>query len=55
MSAELCDVTSVEVEEEAVRYGGTGYIVTLKFAGGYSLGVTETATMADRRYVSPHS
>ena len=47
---ELEDVEQVKVEEEDVRYAGTGYMVVLLFGTGYSIGVTETATMGDKRY-----
>ena len=49
VTANLGDITQVCVEEETVRYFTNGYLVVLKFADGYSLGVTETATTGGRR------
>ena len=41
---------SVSVEDEEVKYAGIGYIVVLHFSAGYSLGVTETAVISDKRF-----
>ena len=40
----------VNVREEDMKYGSTGYVVVLNFMSGYSMGVTEVATSDDRRY-----
>ena len=39
----------MSVEEEEVKYAGISYIVALHFSAGYSLGVTETAVIGDKR------
>lgn len=51
MVGEIDEVVGVAVEAEDVKYGGTAYTVILKFAAGYSIGVTETATTGNRRLV----
>ena len=43
---------SVTVEEEDVSYGTKAYLVVMNFASGFSISVTESAVLADRRYVS---
>ena len=45
------EVISVNVREEDMKYGSTGYVVVLNFLSGYSMGVTEVATSDDRRYL----
>ena len=44
------EVISVNLREEDMKYGSTGYVVVLNFLSGYSMGVTEVATSDDRRY-----
>ena len=46
----LDEIVRVSVESEEVKYVGNGYSVVLHFAPGYSLGVTETATIGEKRW-----
>ena len=39
----------VSVESEEVKYVGNGYVVIMHFAPGFAIGVTETATVGDKR------
>lgn len=48
-TAALDEIVRVSVESEDVKYVGKGYSVLVRFAPGYSIGVTETATIADKR------
>ncbi|XP_006635421.1 cytochrome b-245 chaperone 1 homolog [Lepisosteus oculatus] len=46
--AELKHIRDVSVEEEKVRYLGTGYMVVLRFATGFSHPLTQNATLGGR-------
>lgn len=39
----------MRIQEEEVKYAGIGHLVVLLFSPGYSIGVTDTATVENRR------
>lgn len=45
---QLCDIC---VQEEKVRYLGTGYVLMLRVAAGFSYPLTQSATLGGRKYV----
>eukprot|EP00058_Branchiostoma_floridae_P010023 XP_002595511.1 hypothetical protein BRAFLDRAFT_118960 [Branchiostoma floridae] len=47
--ADIYNIVSVEVEQETFRYLGTGSHVVLSFQSGYSIPMTEVATLGDNR------
>ena len=48
-TGELDDIVGVSVESEDVKYAGKGHSISIRFGSGYSIAVTETATIADKR------
>ena len=43
------DIVDVTIDSQDVKYGANGHQVVLGFSSGYSLGVTETVTVGDKR------
>ena len=48
MTGSLDEIVRVSVESEEIKYVGDGYMVVMHFAPGFSVGVTETATVGDK-------
>jgi len=44
----LNELIAVRVQEEEVKYAGVGHLVVLLFSPGYSIGITDTATLENR-------
>ena len=53
--ANMNEAVGVQVQTEDIKYGTVGYVVVILFSTGYSLGVTETATTDDSRFVYFHA
>ena len=45
----ISDIVDVTIDSQDVKYGANGHQVVLGFSSGYSLGVTETVTVGDKR------
>lgn len=49
---DLRHLRDISVQEEKVRYLGTGYVLVLRMATGFSHPLTQNATLSGRRLVS---